>query len=1601
MMNRLVPVLFAACAVASSACGRSFSLDLCTQNRGASRARLLSAAPAEDDGTLRSFDLGAGVADVGEIAVGDELTVTLFDDVTLTLALKEKMPSPLGGDVFLAEAGGYDGIKTAVVFRKADGLTIDVQDFRNGKCYKVLSTPTGVKVREVDAHETGSCACNALPPQGAVVTRTAVQSGPRLLAAPSLMSVPPEEDVTCVDILIAYDKNAAAWARSNGGGITNFAETAVQKMNVALSNSGLGQSFRFRLLEVMEVDVSSSYPVDALEAATDGKPGWGAIRMRREKIGADIVTVLIDTGTPYGVTGYAWGLKMRYWDGFAQDAYNVCSIRSVDRSHTMTHEVGHNLGCGHNEDHATDPGPQLYDYSAGYKLVAGGSKYHTIMVHGAEGTGSTEIPYFSSPSCGYMGVTLGDESHDNARTLANTFAFAASWRGEFSGTAPIYVTVPDDCAEMGEINVSGGSLTAKVNSKVTLKATPKKGCVFAGWWLLDYDASDGREELLSQATTFTYVATGRTVFLEARFALVEDDIASLAVDVEDMTSGEDGTVELDLAVRVTSLTPPKLAVSDLPPGVKFDTKTGLISGKATKPGVYEVKVTVTNTSATGKNGVERKFKITVPNLTTPTFMNAGLDTAGKYLLWAGVLPGDGRGAATVQRSLNGVLSEIADAGWKLALSGLPSGIKFDAKKNELSGVATKEGFYTVYFTATRGSGKTAEKEIATATLEVQFPTLTLDTAAWRDTVASGKATGGGRFPAGTKVTLKATPANGCVFVGWYEGGAQFVGTDTGAPPLSQAASYSYVTTDEDVKLAAVFATADEEKRSISLALNGEACPSAETTLATNIMCGVALSWPIAASALSEPKVKVTGLPAGLKFTDKDILKKGSKTEVEIPANTIYGAPSAASKVDAKKGLQPSEVTFTVTTAGKSTATYRMKVTVDPLPAWAVGNFEGVAGAPDSIRGSATMSVTSAGKISGKIALGGTNWTFKADSFAGIGHGVSGAATPSAQTNFSVVVAATAGKDSCLMSLAVSDCPIADLPGSATAMASGTFGEAPSELFRLPWADKGDAAAVQLVASYAGAYSCTIVSGNARCPCAFTLDEKGAVKGAILIPIDNSNARLESFAGNALAQVDGLYATIAVPPDVKRGYPSLFECRRLVGHSRNYNDPTDGLAYRDPGVIASTAARTAGSGASGTVAVSPKYGQVASGKDVSVSAKADKNSVFSCWIVTGIDTTGLDLTSSSLKFKASGSDVHVTAQFVTLQEDLAAIRLFVDGMDAPLWGEVNSPGMVNGQKSVPCGAVVDWPVHVQSCSQATVKAEKLPDGLKLVQDKATKAYSIVGVPTKAAEFAVKFTVTTAGKSKETVLLPIKVEPMPADIVGSYVGLVGEYADAAETGWRAVGMVTLSVAANGKLSAKATLPSGTYSFASNGWESAVDGVYKVAMTTKAGDRLYLELNGKSGCDWRSARVSSPSALEIAGKPSRVVVAWRNEHGKDGKIASDAIAADFVARIAALKKLCYKVTVDAKAGYAVDSVPATDKSANLTVTLDAKGNVKYSGKIGGTSVSGASTLNVDDGDYYTIGDATAPLGKTEALYFALGFDRNADGTPSPELRIDNMAE
>ena len=267
---------------------------------------------------------------------------------------------------------------------------------------------------------------------------------------------------------------------------------------------------------------------------------------------------------------------------------------------------------------------------------------------------------------------------------------------------------------------------------------------------------------------------------------------------------------------------------------------------------------------------------------------------------------------------------------------------------------------------------------------------------------AGSITGEGKYAPGKKVTLKATANKGYVFAGWKKTANSeegIVNSEEGVL-LSQAASWSFTMPSNDVEYVAKFVTSDEDKGSIRLAVDG-----AEMRLAgdgsphqTNLWCGVYLEWPVAASALSEAKVKVAGLPSGLKFTDKPVTSKvgtgkAAVVVTNVPANTIYGAPTAASKTakDKKTGavtVIPSAGKFTVTTAGKSTQTYQIDTVVEPLPSWAQGTFEGSVKCKveseesEELCGTVLLAVSSAGKISGKALGDGLVYTLAAPYYTG-------------------------------------------------------------------------------------------------------------------------------------------------------------------------------------------------------------------------------------------------------------------------------------------------------------------------------------------------------------------------------------------------------------------------------------------------------------------------------------------------------------------------------------------------------------------------------------------------------------------------------------------
>lgn len=420
----------------------------------------------------RAYTLPNGAARLPTaLKSGDELDLRLFDDVSVRLRLGAREESPLGAPVYLAF---QDGTAIASVMDGADGLSVDLFAGVSSNTYSVVSSSRGVRVAERPSAPVGGCE-DVVPVPNAAMRTVVRNARPRTTAASAATAAVP-----VVDILVAYDAGARAYAESEGGGLTNFAVAAVAKMNAALANTAIDKSFRFRLVGVTTVAAQTKSVREALSNASQGSAGWESIKAVREEVGADIVTVLVDSGSAYGVTGVANGMDQNNRDFFANQAYNACAIRAVQQGHSMMHEVGHNLGAGHATElynqQAPYRGPQLYSYSSGYYFTGeDGTDYYTIMSYRDDGTGKlyTLAPYFSSPDHLYQNREVGDAYHDNTRTLQETGPLAAKWREQVVPLREEVGFEPKDCSHFSEtvaVTLSAGAEVDEI--RYTLDDTP-------------------------------------------------------------------------------------------------------------------------------------------------------------------------------------------------------------------------------------------------------------------------------------------------------------------------------------------------------------------------------------------------------------------------------------------------------------------------------------------------------------------------------------------------------------------------------------------------------------------------------------------------------------------------------------------------------------------------------------------------------------------------------------------------------------------------------------------------------------------------------------------------------------------------------------------------------------------------------------------------------------------------------------------------------------------------------------------------------------------------------------------------------------------------
>ena len=704
---------------------------------------------------------------------------------------------------------------------------------------------------------------------------------------------------------------------------------------------------------------------------------------------------------------------------------------------------------------------------------------------------------------------------------------------------------------------------------------------------------------------------------------------------------------------------------------------------------------------------------------------------------------EGPGAAGADYVGRVAINELAYPA-KFTQKGLPAGLKLNASTGVVSGKPTKPGFSDVIFTAT-SAANSKSNDMLKAVIQVNNyadPNIVV-------------ADSYGPYTPGVSCRVEIPQANGCTVSGLPSGlkwAAKEIRAKDGSLTAASDSVYGIPTKPGNYtvyfkkKIAEVnekgktvmvehvststFVVADYPTITIGPVLASDGIvrdiPLAD---GTNLVFAVGVAQSVALNlegTLDGVATTVTakGLPSGLKLVKTAVYvdPKAKKKVVDHYEYAIEGAPTAVSKVNGKtKTVTPSHVTLSASNKYKWSGAFAFDVTVVALPTWAVGNFSGTIAAPDgSYHGTMTLTVGKTGKVSGKIAAQGTNWTYSAKSYAGW--------TVAGATNFTVEAVAKSGKRERQVVLALADLVRNEpIPGVFEATATGAFGGDGADLRRIVWKDVGGKA---LASEYAGAY--TYVDA-ASAVYSIAVAESGTAKLTGLV--NGKKTTLSTSLLADLAEDGGL--TVCGPfykAPGKSGKTMTPEFYRFVELQNYHTEPiAGGVTTRNPGAILLMDEAWSGSG---KVSVSPKYGQADRGKTVTLTASPDSKSLFVKWVV--VDAKGKVVPGDpyAKKFK-----------YVVGEEDVFARAAFVAKADEPAVPTVlNADAIRAAFAECVVGMTIDVALEVPDAARpVTFSAKNLPSGLKL--DTATGR--ITGTAKAAGTKEVEITLKTQRGTKPSV------------------------------------------------------------------------------------------------------------------------------------------------------------------------------------------------------------------------------------------------------------
>ena len=282
------------------------------------------------------------------------------------------------------------------------------------------------------------------------------------------------------------------------------------------------------------------------------------------------------------------------------------------------------------------------------------------------------------------------------------------------------------------------------------------------------------------------------------------------------------------------------------------------------------------------------------------------------------------------------------------------------------------------------------------------------------------------------------------------------------------------------------------------------------------------------------------------------------------------------------------------------------------------------------------------------------------------------------------------------------------------------------------------------------------------------------------------------------------------------------------------------------------------------------------------------------------------------------------------------------------------------------------------NEGTVKATKLPDGLKLAQDKATKEWVLAGTPSKAGIYQVAYTTTIDRNTPATISNVFYTVAAEGTAAGTFNGLATSYYTT--NGVPSLASVTITAALGGKLSASVSIAGKKYSFVDTGYSSVTcdwsnpdtpvtNMTAELSLVQKIGSGntaqtvtnwLYYTIMDVPETDPSGWLAEGTVDIHMAALPdvkgsgyqedvsySGKVYRDNSKSGKDGKAAWESAMAAHAGYY----------TVSLTAPYAILGEPCGN--GYMTMTLDAKGKARLAGKLAdGTAYSGSATASLIEG-------------------------------------------